>query len=477
MQIFIVLLVVTFSGVFDFELSRFREDETAPQTGTARELLLELRSNVPQVRAKFDRQGRLDFYRWTSNSNITEKTRRFYVRNLNTPELEEIAEQKKEFDKILSDWKNDLGAQYESMNESPSAAKYEAFLRMDEEFEQKCLESLLPHQAKALQQIHLRFMLRVVGFENFIASKNFRKMSGLSSGQVEKAGRELRSKRKIIGEKILSLKNRVVERLLQSFDEDDAKLILEKWPYLNDDQVLSTEMLRAHLLCCEDNEYFSKLEAKEDIFHKLILFPHFKMKVDGQLVHDDPVPAYQEKHIPKMALGAFLQFKDSEEADMLGLSEWQHENLDAIKLELSKGKPTVRMEGETAVMMENPEKSKDPKELFDDLRKILTVNQWAKFKDVVNIGFSKMQGPAYDILEGPLGGELSLGQDRKKRLQDDFKKAIEHLEKESISIESDAFSCFVDALPTDKAKKVFKDLLGPPLKKSPANLDLLLGHF
>ena len=107
----------------------------------------------------------------------------------------------------------------------------------------------------------------------------------------------------------------------------------------------------------------------------------------------------------------------------------------------------------------------------------MTVAQWGKFTDVVSAALSKMQGPAYDLIDGPLGIKLALDQKNKQRLRNEFKKAISHLEKGSVDVESKAINGFVEALPTDEAKKAFKDLLGPTLKESPANLDLLINHF
>lgn len=113
---------------------------------------------------------------------------------------------------------------------------------------------------------------------------------------------------------------------------------------------------------------------------------------------------------------------------------------------------------------------KTPEQLLSKLRECLTVAQWGKFTDVVSAALSKMQGPAYDLIDGPLGIKLALDQKNKQRLRNEFKKG-------SVDVESKAINGFVEALPTDEAKKAFKDLLGPTLKESPANLDLLINHF
>jgi hypothetical protein len=78
-------------------------------------------------------------------------------------------------------------------------------------------------------------------------------------------------------------------------------------------------------------------------------------------------------------------------------------------------------------------------------------------------------GPIWDLLYGSLGQELKLDDADKKKLKEAAKEARTLFEKKTIEIEQSMLDERTEKLP-EPAQKKLRELLGPPLQNTPANL-------
>ncbi len=409
-----------------------------------------------------------DYLRYFSNESMWE-------------ELELTSEQKAGIKRIVDGWEDDIGDLKTSL-EGSSAADFGSVNAMHEK---EFLEELLPHQRKWLSQIHLKYLLRLNGPFKVIGTKPFRESCNLTRADVQR----IKTRSKPIGleiqESASELRRKTIESLLSVLDEDERQILRDKWPFLTDKYNSSLEQLRIYLIVLQDTE--DSME-RDHVFEDAELFPDFEIDISGNLVKVEPDFRLKARNLREHCYECFFGYFETDGFDrQLNITVNQTSLLKDLGANMQKalqqsGRLAIEMSGKTRIEQDALKAQgrgivKSTRlDGYRTLKRILNENQWAQFEEVVNSRLSERKGPFYDICLGELGNQMDYDEDKKNAIRKKWLEILKNLETSVNEIETQAISDFTEQLP-EEAKKLFNNLMGKPLKRSPANIEFLTIFF
>ncbi len=399
-------------------------------------------------------------------------------------ELELVDFQRNEIDVVLKDWRSSLDRQFKTIRaaESNSNARRDAITdlrNLDKKFEAEVLDILLPHQRKVLREIHMRHMLRIHGLQTFVSTKSFKKIAGLSESDIRKTNLRMRSEKPTLVQEALKLKKKIVEKLLKPLNKSEKEALLKKWSYLVDDKNISLELLRVHLIVARESKNIPDDFSGNSVFVKAAMMPVFEMGTDGNFLPIIPETVCSEKDLPTLAVRSFVDFmKQDRYLNVLNIQDWQEERLNEMRSSLNAAdqKRVARALDRTNSIVQHQTIEQQNKNAYDELRRVVNSQQWETFSGIVEKQIMQMQGPLIDLTQGELGKRLGISLKRAQLIEKKWIEALRELEVEVNRIEDLAITTFQESLP-EKSQKAFKELIGSPLKKSPANIDVLLNSI
>jgi hypothetical protein len=406
----------------------------------------------------------------------------FYDCEETQAELELVGEQMLKYKGIIRNWNNSIDHLFQQTSRNRSAEAYRAAHEEYHSAKSRHIEELddllTPLQRKALSQIQFRFLLRNHGFglfqkpelKDFLGVKHaigFQSVDEKGLVSVDERGY------KSLQVEIAKARVEACNILLRQFSDEERKAIFRRWKYLINDDVGHCELFRIHLVV-EDE--FKSLDKFESPIQKTHNFPTFVMNPAGLFETSDDERATSLESSTYFWLSEMWRKKDSL-VEQLRLTDRQVAMIEEFRDAWRK------LHTETTPQIETGEQAASPggnaanqeerhivsKELYNRLKTTLTHDQWSTLEGIAERNLERKMGPIWDLLYGSLGQELKLDDAEKKKLKEAAKETRSFFEKKSIEIEQSMLDERTEKLPAPAQKKL-RELLGPPLQNTPANL-------
>ncbi|MEQ1903258.1 MAG: hypothetical protein ABL888_03620 [Pirellulaceae bacterium] len=430
--------------------------------------------------AWFDENGNLK-HGWVQTSEgFYRQLVDFYDCEETQAELELVGEQMLKYKGILRNWNNSINHLFQQASSNRSAdayrAAHEEYYSAKARYIDELDDLLTPLQRKALSQIQFRFLLRNHGFmlfqkpelKDFLGVKH-----GIGFQSVdEKVSIDERGY-KSLQKEIANARVEASNILLRQFSDEERKAIFRRWTYLITDEVGYSESFRIHLAFEDEFKSLDKLKSPIQKTHN---FPTFVMNPAGLFETSDDERASSLESSTYFWLSEMWRKKDSL-IDQLRLTDRQvamiEEFLDAWGKLYAEKTPQIATGEQTASPGGNAANQEErhivSKELYNRLKSTFSPDQWSTLEGIAERNLERKMGPIWDLLYGSLGQELKLDDADKKKLKEAAKEARTLFEKKTIEIEQSMLDERTEKLP-EPAQKKLRELLGPPLQNTPANL-------
>lgn len=458
----------------------------------ANEIVRVLLAKHRDIAAMADENGNLRAH--VVNQIKFDRNLRFYESTEIIDELELVGEQKTKMIALAVRWRAEhkkwaaeMQRIYEQEKTDPAEIKAHIRLRdrLDEEFEEKVAKILRPHQVKWLKQIQIRYLVRVHGFIKLLQLKEFKEYSEISDEEIAAVRKKYRELRDGISRKAIELRKESVAELLSPLTGDQRNKVLEKWYYLKNQETPHVEQIRAHINLLNQLKYMDDFDS---VFEKLAKFPTFEMTISGSFKPVRREIKGDKKRANLYWTARFFRqiFRNEDLSFSMDLTTEQHALInDALGAFDSGMRELAELNfswkgGTRTELLKMRKKSDDlmfdtSQKLITDAKNILSPDQWKKFEQIAETAFANKSGPVIDLFEGPLGDQLRLTKSDKDKLRQSSETAMKTIKNESIEIEDELIETLLKFL-EPKTRQKTKNLIGPKLKKSPANLAALIMH-
>ncbi|MDB4766166.1 hypothetical protein OAG71_00615 [bacterium] len=347
----------------------------------------------------------------------------------------------------------------------------------DEKSLAKLREVLLPHQLAIIRELQFRCLFRTQGIAKLLENDQLRKVLELSNAERKKLETVSRKLRAPIKEKSIKAAADSVKTFLRPLTPQQQEKFVERWSSLfAGPRPVTVEELLIKL----DPTSYTWIEKEGTSIERMVSRPQYSTGAAGQLVSRRPTEFINPELGIFRELWANREFKNG-----LELSEDDRARIDEL-IENSYGphgipmKVAVQQPGApegTGISQARLEELKAEYDEFEqpalaDIKRILGPSRWdgiEAFVEKINLASA---GPLYDLLAGPLQEEWRLTSKQTDQLRSSAKLASEELVRESQKIEAFVIKSLAAEL-DEVSEQKFLDLLGQPIKETPANLTLL----
>lgn len=442
------------------------------------------------VMGVFGVDGNLTTYHMERISNFDWQLRLIETEEFQN-ELEVSSRQSKKLKDVLSKWRrnherliSEISKLYSTDQTDMDASKKKILdLRKDlQEEESKRIDEidaiLVRKQKKSMQQLKLRFLIRVRGIVRFVFQKEITEYLGLGIREQQEFRFSVLRQKGQLKTEIKKAAKTCVQEFLSKFSKSERKLIGERWPLL-----FSDFNNLAHLyLSTGMPEKFEKLDAIESPAQKLRSFPNFVTNVAGafepQFVTPNQV-SRDNRHSKVSVLFDLIKNKDDAQQLELSSSQMQQLRLAAQQFRRKENEAFMmgleyKPDGMVSLSEMKQNKTKimidSASQAFQAVDRILTKRQLKEFDRICESALTRKYGPFWDLQFGTLSKEISFSQKKTSKL---VAKLRERIVKESIEIEDRWLKSVFKSLEPQQQKKMY-NLIGSKFKSTPAVLSRYL---
>ncbi len=464
------------------------------------ELVRQLWEKEPDTTAiaEFDELGNLHRAWMQSSDGIFTQLVDFYLCEETQAELELVGEQSLKYQCIVKEWNGSVdklltqpsasqtGDAKKQLTESQTKKNQkdalDEYYAAKAEYLQELDDLLTPHQRKALSQIQFRFLVRTLGptvfhwqeVRDFLGVERFPS----DHPEFDEKGVIIRGENrpneiKAFQKKIADARVEASNILLKQFSDDERKLIFSRWKYMVKDDVGLSELFRIHL---SFEDQFKSIEPLKSPFQKVKHFPMFEMSPAG-LFSTCELPDSRKPSLESATLNWFLGIwqKNRSGIEHLELTDAQIESINSIENERRNWYSVpMTAAGESVGSPASHNLTEDQRmaltqDFYGRLKHTLTGEQWAMLEQIAEKSLERKLGPVWDLRFGTLGRDLKLDDAAKEKLEQAAKVARQAFEEKTIEIEEFWLSERTKEL-SEPAQAKMRQLLGPPLRNTPANL-------
>jgi len=181
-----------------------------------------------------------------------------------------------------------------------------------------------------------------------------------------------------------------------------------------------------------------------------------------------------------LGLGLLLMVLQPEMVSSLDLSDAQLEELESLETESRQRLTEFSLLSEMSFeeMQKQAERAKQERPKVHAavpkrINGILVPYQQERLKTICDLIGIRRVGVYGSLLDGMLSEKLKVTDAQKRDLQDAAKRVREETGNETIKIEAEIYKKIAEGLPKEK-QELFREKLGKPVHKMPANLSTLL---
>ena len=467
-----------------------KNDKKNNTTKTVNEMVKLLFAKNMSITGMTDAHGNIKSY-MTNRIEFDQNLKFFETADI-IDELELVGEQRTKMIALGKFWRKEhqkLREEYnrvykkEVKEDGELRKAFQWFPELDRKYEKKVQGILLSHQYRWLKQIQLRYLLRVHGLINVSKLKPFRQYTGVTDAEITAMRKKYRELQKQLSEQGIELRKDAIKTFLKPLNTEQSEKVHKKWKYLASDKEPKLEQFRAHMNLLDQLEYLFKIKSH---FARLEQFPLFEMGITGTYKPKRHKITADPKQTEAYLTARFIQqvFKSEQLLPALSLSNQQYDVLEKGNRDFTQeiarmSRMSLNWSGGThSELLELRRKTNEimynaSKAFIDTTQKSLSSDQWNLLEGLAKKALIMKSGPLVDLVRGDLGKQLKLSKSMKQKLEASAKKSLDQIKTKSIKIEDELLQALLNCLKPESRKKA-KELLGPKLKKSSANIDALI---
>ncbi|MBX3418019.1 MAG: hypothetical protein KF851_10485 [Pirellulaceae bacterium] len=369
-----------------------------------------------------------------------------------------------------------------------------------EEFQQTWEQTLLPHQQSRVRELMNRLNLRRDGIVQVLSGPEMSAALKLNDGQVQKLKETAKTLAAELSDMTRQERSAFLDEMLVALPTEKAQKFRERYephirPRLPAIDIIIWQTVNA-------DEIATKLEKDNlagEPYGGLFIPSGFSMDVAGRLTNDMNPGMYSAafmkrnnaedvpiaKFIFYMSMFSYLLGSSdfSSELDLSGeqiaqLTQLQDEHAERKTLWMTRSSE-LRSAGKFTPddgRWEMEDRVRLAGQGLKQMDAILLPHQRDTLRWLAECGELLSGGFPYAAEHGRLGKHLKFTVEEKEKLRDTAERICKRWEEQSLRWEQDAIDRLLDLLDAEQ-RQALENLIGPPLKHTGCNVDLLIMHL